>query len=215
MDQSGTSRRYWDESQKVMITMDQPGTSRRYIWFPKVHLGLGGAIWLCDEAVSSGRSVTLFTGLPMGVLILVNYSPIWKWILMGSQGLFWDMWRVSWTMLTLKDDIGPRTMNRRTYTAELYHVDPQRSLIGHQIGHVLCLLWIYRSWDFWIMMSMRVEGPGVMSQNVPTEKASRSRLNWRREMNLDTFGIWVLFRAFGYQKWEFGTAFGIWSFFGV
>jgi hypothetical protein len=33
---------------------------------------------------------------------------------------------------------------------------------------------------------------------VQTERASGSRLNWRRKMDLDTFGIWVLFRAFGY-----------------
>ena len=30
-------------------------------------------------------------------------------------------------------------------------------------------------------------------------------------MDLDIFVIWVLFRALWYQKWEFGTAFGIWS----
>ena len=35
-----------------------------------------GVIW--DKGVTSCRSVVLFTGLTMRVLILVNYSPIWK-----------------------------------------------------------------------------------------------------------------------------------------
>ena len=31
-------------------------------------------------------------------------------------------------------------------------------------------------------------------------------------MDLDTFGIWILFWTFRYQNWVFGTVFGIWSF---
>ena len=30
-------------------------------------------------------------------------------------------------------------------------------------------------------------------------------------MDLDTFGIWILFWTFRYQNWVFGTVFGIWS----
>ena len=42
-----------------------------------------------------------------------------------------------------------------------------------------------------------------------TERASGSQLNWRCKVDLDTFGIYVLFRAFWYQNWVFGTIFGI------
>ena len=45
---------------------------------------------------------------------------------------------------------------------------------------------------------------------VQTERASGSWLNWRRKMDLDTFGIWVLFSDLRYQNgnlvpyWGFG-----------
>ena len=46
---------------------------------------------------------------------------------------------------------------------------------------------------------------------VQTERASGIRSNGRRKMDLDTFGMWVLFWTFRYRNWVFGTAFGIWS----
>ena len=45
---------------------------------------------------------------------------------------------------------------------------------------------------------------------VQTERASGSQLNWRCKVDLDTFGIYVLFRTLWYQNWVFGTIFGIW-----
>ena len=46
---------------------------------------------------------------------------------------------------------------------------------------------------------------------VQTERASESRSNGRRKMDLGTFLIWILFWTFRYQNWVFGTVFGIWS----
>ena len=75
------------------------GNDREYcgrINLVKVHLGPGDAFSFCSECATSYRSVELFTGTTMGVMIFVNYSPIWKCeYLWESRELFQDVWMVS------------------------------------------------------------------------------------------------------------------------
>ena len=77
----------------------------------------------------------------MGVLILVNYSPIWSCEpLWESRWLYLDAWTVPLIELTLKDGIGVQTMSERVSTVELYCVDPQLS--RNWTSDRSCSLWI-------------------------------------------------------------------------
>ena len=74
------------------------GDDREYysrISLGEVQMGPGDAMWSCNQGATSCRSVILFTGPIIGVLILVHNSPIWKceysW---ESRELFQDVFMV-------------------------------------------------------------------------------------------------------------------------
>ena len=183
MNQLGTSRRYWDEAQKGTISMVQSGTSRRYIWFPKVHLGPGGAVWLCNKGATSCRSAILFTGPEMGVLIMVNYSPIWKceysW---EPRELFQDAWMVSlninpwgwyWSTYNEQKNIWCWIVPCRSSTISNWAPDRSCSLLIMDIS----LMRLLDPDEYVCQRSMSDVS------TVQTERSSWGRLNWRRKMD--------------------------------
>ena len=113
-------------------------------------------------------------------------------------------------------------MNERVSTVELYCVDPQLS--RNSTSDRSCSLWIpdislmeQLNHDEYVWRRSMSDVPKVQ-----TERASGSKLNWRRKMDLDTFGIWSLFRSLWVPKlgiwyhfwnlvifWRLGTISGI------
>ena len=140
---------------------------RSWILWPshsgKVHLGSGDARWFRNKGATSCRSVILLTGPTMGVLILVNYRPIWKCEHYGSPGSYSKTCggsrgsdkNVGWYWSAYKWTDECILLN---YTVSISNIFD----IGYQIGNVPCWSWICRWWSHVIMMNMLVEGPWVM-----------------------------------------------------
>ena len=129
----------------------------------KVHVGPGGAEWLCNKDATSCRSVILFTGPTMGVLILANYSPIWKcdypW---ESRELYQDMWRSRWS-----DKPWKMILEHVKWIEGYLLLNCTVSILNNlELGIRSVMfpveLWIYCWYDYWIIKIILDRGPWVM-----------------------------------------------------
>ena len=159
-----------------------------------MHQGPGDARWLCEKGAEIQQIGDTLYRSPKGSIDLGYLWPdLEVWMFVGVRGTVvrttdspidqinpWGWYR---STLNGRKNIYDRIERYRSSTISNWTSDRSCSLLTMDISVMEILNRNKHDWC-WSMSDV---------PKVQIERASGSRLNWRRKRDLDTFGIWVLF----------------------